>query len=109
MKDENIHIRVTNKEKEQAKMKAKKAGFRTVTDYIYHLLKVSKVVIIICLATLLYGCSTAGPFVTNISSDGRGGLNIEKARVKVNFWTDGLETTDTTQEHIQLYQEKISN
>lgn len=50
----------------------------------------------------LAGCTTAGPFVTNISSDGRGGLNIEKARVKLNFWTNGLETCDTTDSNIQL-------
>jgi type IV secretion system protein VirB7 len=52
----------------------------------------------------LTGCTTAGPFVTNISSDGRGGLNIEKARVKLNFWTNGLETCETTNSSIQLTQ-----
>ncbi len=51
---------------------------------------------------LLSGCTTAGPFVSNISSDGKGGLNIEKSRVKLNFWTNGLETCDTTSSTIQL-------
>lgn len=56
----------------------------------------------ILILVMLSGCTTAGPFVTNISSDGRGGLNIEKSRVKLNFWTNGLETCDTTNSNIQL-------
>jgi len=33
------------------------------------------------LIPLLAGCSTAGPFVTNVSSDGQGNLIIEKSMV----------------------------
>lgn len=61
-----------------------------------------KILVLSILLLGLIGCTTAGPFVTNISSDGRGGLNIEKARVKLNFWTNGLETCETTDSNIQL-------
>ncbi len=36
---------------------------------------------------VLTGCTTAGPFVTNISSDGRGNLIIEKNTVHMNAFT----------------------
>ena len=64
-----------------------------------------KLSLLLC-ALMIAGCTTAGPFVTNISSDGRGGLVIEKARVKLNFWTNGLETSDTTTSNIQLSNEQ---
>ncbi|MCF8036590.1 MAG: hypothetical protein K9K62_06940 [Desulfobacteraceae bacterium] len=35
----------------------------------------------------LGGCSTAGPFVTNISSDGQGNLIVEKNTVRFNSFT----------------------
>jgi type IV secretion system protein VirB7 len=35
----------------------------------------------------LTGCSTAGPFVTSISSDGKGDLIVEKNTVHVNGFT----------------------
>ena len=53
------------------------------------------------LATLA-GCSTAGPFVSNISSDGRGGLNIEKQKVQYSCLTATVSTTETTNSNIQL-------
>ena len=52
----------------------------------------------------LAGCTTAGPFVTNISSDGRGGLNIEKAKVKYNSFSGVVSTTEETNTNIQLFQ-----
>ena len=50
------------------------------------------------LALLATGCTTAGPFVTSISSDGRGGLIVEKSMVKYNSFmgTVSNETTTTT-------------
>ena len=42
------------------------------------------VIMSILLAMSLTACTTAGPYVTNISSDGKGGLNIEKCGVKMN-------------------------
>ena len=41
-------------------------------------------VIVLGVCALLGGCSTAGPFVTNISSDGRGNLIVEKNTVHFN-------------------------
>ena len=32
----------------------------------------------------LVGCTTAGPYVTNISSDGKGGIVVEKSSVEYN-------------------------
>lgn len=32
----------------------------------------------LCLTCLLVGCSTAGPFVTNIYPDGQGGIIVER-------------------------------
>lgn len=60
--------------------------------------------LVVSILFVISGCTTAGPFVTNISSDGKGGLNIEKSRVKLNYWTNGLETCDTTNSSIQLSQ-----
>ncbi len=45
-------------------------------------------------ASILTGCSTAGPFVTSISSDGRGGLIIEKNTVHFNWITQVISTGD---------------
>lgn len=40
--------------------------------------------IMLVLVLLIAGCSTAGPYVTNISSDGKGGLVVEKSSVEYN-------------------------
>ena len=45
----------------------------------------------VTIATLT-GCSTAGPFVTNISSDGKGNLIVQKNTIHVNGFT-GIVTT----------------
>ena len=103
-KQQLIQIRVNDKEKKEFKRVAKKRGFKTMSSFIFWLLRnSSKLLIFVLFLLALSGCTTAGPFVTNVSSDGRGGLNIEKARVKTNFWTGGLETCETTQANIQLY------
>ena len=47
------------------------------------------------LALVLIGCSTAGPFVTNISSDGQGNLIIEKNTVKFNSFTGNVSSGET--------------
>ena len=47
--------------------------------------KIIKTVMFVVTATsllVLSGCSTAGPFVTSISSDGQGGLIVEKAYIE---------------------------
>ena len=61
-----------------------------------------KKLVMLLVIPLLAGCTTAGPFVTNISSDGRGGLNIEKSKVEYNMFLGVVSTTDTTNTNIQL-------
>lgn len=49
-------------------------------------------------ALALSGCSTAGPYVTNISSDGTGGLIVEKCMIHYNpmGWVNNSDCTNTT-------------
>ncbi|MNF04254.1 hypothetical protein D3C80_2037300 [compost metagenome] len=54
------------------------------------------------LAATLTGCTTAGPYVTNISSDGRNGLNIEKCAVKLNAFMGTVSTTECTSQNLRL-------
>lgn len=56
-------------------------------------------------ATLALGaCTTAGPYVTQISSDGSNGLNIEKCMVKLNAWTGTITNDNCTSQSIRLRQ-----
>ena len=59
----------------------------------------------------LAGCTTAGPYVTNISSDGRNGLNVEKCQVHFNAWMGAVSTGDCTSQKTQLtsYPSSASN
>ena len=45
-----------------------------------------------CALAALVGCTTAGPYVTNISSDGAYGLNIEKCKVELNAFLGVVNT-----------------
>jgi hypothetical protein len=47
----------------------------------------------------LTGCSTAGPFVTNVSSDGKGDLIVERNMVHINGLTGviSMDENPTTQ------------
>ena len=56
----------------------------------------------LCLFAALGGCTTAGPYVTNISSDGRNGLNIERCAVKLNAFMGTVSTTECTSQNLQL-------
>lgn len=58
----------------------------------------------LALATIaLAGCSSkAGPFVTNISSDGRGGLTVEKCMVRLDRTINTVESSDCTNTSIAL-------
>lgn len=56
----------------------------------------------IVLLMLLQGCTTAGPYVTNISSDGNNGLNIEKCFVYYNPVLGVVSTGDCTSQNIKL-------
>ncbi|WP_095129664.1 hypothetical protein [Pseudomonas sp. Irchel s3h14] len=54
------------------------------------------------LLAVLAGCTSAGPYVTNISSDGRNGLNIEKCSVEMNAFTNTVSTSECTTQNVQL-------
>jgi hypothetical protein len=59
-------------------------------------------IVVLGLIAVLSGCTTAGPYVTNISSDGRNGLNIEKCAVKLNAFMGTVSTTECTTQNLQL-------
>jgi len=53
-----------------------------------------KLIIFIAAVLVMAGCTTAGPYVTNISSDGSNGLNIEKCKVELNMFLGVVNTGD---------------
>lgn len=64
-------------------------------------------IVIRCFGGLLLvvslGCaSTAGPFVTNISSDGNNGLTIEKCMAKFDPWMSTVSNTECTNTSLKL-------
>lgn len=54
---------------------------------------------------IVSGCTTAGPFVTNISSDGQGNLIIEKSRVKMNAFMGTVSNEGGTTTTIRIIPE----
>ncbi|MCX5795940.1 MAG: hypothetical protein NTY77_10635 [Elusimicrobia bacterium] len=54
------------------------------------------------LAAALCSCSTAGPYVTNISSNGAGMLTIEKCMAHLNAFTGVINNSDCTSTQIQV-------
>ena len=59
---------------------------------------------IVATAIALTGCSTAGPFVTNLSSDGGGGITVEKCMVHMNAFLGVVSNSDCTNTSIRLSQ-----
>lgn len=59
---------------------------------------------VIILGFFVSACTTAGPYVTNISSDGDNGLNIEKCAVKLNAFMGTVSTAECTSQHLKLRQ-----
>ena len=51
---------------------------------------------------VLSACSTAGPFVTNISSAGDNSLTIEKCMVQYNGFTGTISNKECTNTSIRL-------
>lgn len=51
-------------------------------------------------------CTTAGPFVTSISSDGRGNLIVEKSMVEYNSFMGVVSNKATTTSSIKLLDEQ---
>jgi hypothetical protein len=73
-------------------------------------LRIAGIAIATAVAVTLTGCTTeAGPFVTNVSSDGKGDILMEKNTVVVNSFT-GTVTTGfhPTQELIRVVPEPQS-
>jgi len=61
---------------------------------------------LIFITILICGCSTAGPFVTNISSDGKGGLLIQKGYAEYNYFVGVLGNKEAGENRIQVVPEK---
>lgn len=61
-----------------------------------------KSAILAAVAAALCACSTAGPFVTNISSNGAGALNVDKCTVELNGFTGTVSNKDCTSTTIQV-------
>ena len=61
-----------------------------------------KKLIVIVSVLLLQACTTAGPFVSNLSSDGNGGLNIEKCSVKMNAFMGTVSNANCSSQHISI-------
>lgn len=51
---------------------------------------------------ILCGCSVAGPFVRSISSDGDGGLIVEKGYVEYNYWLGVIGNKEATTTTIKI-------
>lgn len=59
--------------------------------------KVTTLLIAAISAIVISGCSSrAGPFVTSISSDGRGGLIVEKCMAKFDPWMSTVNNDNCT-------------
>ena len=54
------------------------------------------------LAGTLGACTTAGPYVTNISSDGNYGLTVEKCQVHMNAFMGTVSNGDCSSQNIKL-------
>jgi len=62
--------------------------------------------IIIIIFAIVSGCTTAGPFVTNISSDGNGNLIIEKSYVKMNAFMGTVSNVGGSTATIKILDKK---
>ncbi len=58
------------------------------------------------LVLVIAGCSSSGPFVTNISSNGHGGLIVEKCKSDFNAMSGTASTGNCSTNEIQLFAEK---
>ncbi len=65
-------------------------------------MNILKTNLIFCSVLLLAGCTTAGPYLTNISSDGANGLNIEKCKVELNAFLGVVNTGDCSNSSLKL-------
>ena len=62
-----------------------------------------RIIALILISLSILACnSKAGPFITNISSDGKGGLTVEKCMVNLNRMITTVESSDCTNTSIAL-------
>lgn len=61
-----------------------------------------KKAILAALAAFCCACSSAGPYVTNISSDGANGLNIEKCSVQFNAFMGTVSNNECNVQKIYV-------
>jgi len=69
-------------------------------------MKSLKLLLIGVVAFIGISCSTAGPFVTGISSDGKGGLIVQKGYVEHNSWTGQIVNKEAGESTIKIFPEK---
>jgi len=62
-----------------------------------------KIFILSLITIAICGCTTAGPFVTNISSDGEGGLIIQKGYAEFNYFVGVLGNKEAGESSIKIY------
>lgn len=63
--------------------------------------------IVIASAIFLSGCSTAGPFVTNISSNGDGSITLEKCMIQYNGFSGTVSNKDCIQSNITIISKRM--
>ena len=62
-----------------------------------------KITLILFISAAISGCSShAGPFVTSISSDGNGGLIVEKCMAKFNPWMSTINNDQCRTSNIKV-------
>lgn len=69
--------------------------------------KILQILVLTMVVTML-GCTTAGPFVTGISSDGRGNLIIEKSHVHMNAFMGTVSNEGGTTTTIRILPDYLS-
>lgn len=57
---------------------------------------------VISMLFFISGCSSAGPFVSSISSDGKGNIIIEKQKVEYNMLLGTVSTEDLSTQTIKV-------
>lgn len=71
------------------------------------IIRITGIALAVAVAVTVAGCTTeAGPFVTSISSDGKGDILVQKSTVVVNGFTGTVSTgSNPTQEVIRVVPE----
>lgn len=60
------------------------------------------IVSVLSVAMFLSGCTTVGPLVTNIYSNGKGELVVEKAFIELNTFTGSMKQINQTSSNIKV-------